>query len=369
MESISPALFEKSRHDRTDDEIAKVIATCAQEYMPKLAKARPPAASAALVDCTRGRAASSRTNARCSLLAGNVGSARARTRRPSETAVAATSSRLRATNPSALHGAHADGADPDVWTRRGACATPVQKTISLQGLCNRFSSTSKHLVPKFAEYVDSTKDYNGVVRAIMRSVARTETLVMPFVEIVRSLCSSDSESAGGVNASLRAFVDEFVATRPFMVSASPDPLEDYDAFCRYAVRKDANLRVSEAIASLGFTPDLERLVGAALDVVEDPDSLYDKDTAVRFVGICLGRGSVYDPYRHGECSAETLAGVRERVLRLAREHGPHNIDNRARFALLDLHGNMTSKGDVAADANRKVRWSEGSRGAPRSYRR
>jgi hypothetical protein len=204
--------------------------------------------------------------------------------------------------------------------------------------------------------VNETRDCEGVVRIIMRSIGGTDTLGGLFVDIVRALrgdpdCTSSTTcECEGVSYHLGAYAADFVGDGPHLIESAPNPVDDYDGFCDYVLRKNSKLRIAAALMSLGFAPDLLVGVDAALDVVEDPHTRYDKDTAVKFVGMCVA-GMI-----SGRTSSKSgrLAEIAERVHRIGREPVSCRLDNRTRFTVLDLEREIAGTNVIDT---RKAGWS------------
>jgi hypothetical protein len=139
---------------------------------------------------------------------------------------------------------------------------------------------------------------------------------------------------------------------PHLIASAPIPTDDYAGFCEYVAQKDFKLRITIALASLGFTSDLLACVHSALDVVENPDTGYDKDTAVKYVGACTA--SVIADHSSTNDPEAFLSRVAHRVECVCDTPELFNLDSRTRFAMMDL-GRAIAKTNVAD--TRKVTWS------------
>ena len=329
MATVVASQFELVRHDRIDAKIARLVAECAQDYMPAT-KLRDTSS------CARVIGRNSRSHGK-------------------------PSSRGLRTPTSAVPAPSKSTCMPDTWSRPKT-KTGAPRPITLQGLCNRCSKGStKSLIPQFCDYLRNTEDYDGVVNIIMRSIGGTDTLGGVYVDMLRSLrgdhgskdSSCDHQKA---SACLDSFAAKFVRGGPQLISLAPNPIEDYDGFCKYVSRKDSTLRVTVALASLGFEQDLLACVHSALDVVEDSETDYDKDTAVKYVGACAA-SVIADQKSKSDCQA-LLAGIAFRVDCLCKAPELCNIDNRTRFAMMDLARVLFRANATEA---RKVAWATSGR--------
>lgn len=303
------ASFERARHDRTDEKVIQMALACAQDYMPKTF------------------AKSTRNTAKCGDKP-HGGRSSFDTRQPRH--------KRRSDTPKP----QSERWDAGAVRARESIDRLIARPPTLQGLCNRCSEKSlKVLAPKFLAYMRETGDCDGLVDAVMGSVGRTDTYGPFFVDIIKFLRGDrvagididmdamTSEFDRTIDDSMKSFVDKYVHGHPYLVNAAPDPSQEYDLFCEYSQRKLTILRLARALVMLGYVSQLAACTDEALDAVQDPSSGYDKDAAVKFVGICASHATHAPAFVHA---------LRKRIQVLCDGATEFNIESKAKFALADL---------------------------------
>lgn len=307
MVTVSVSKFESARHMRTDTRISETASLCAQDYMPP-SKSATKSVSKSRDSKTRNE---HRTGTRAKALNGSQ-------RRCNVAATGGGASKR-------------GGAVSDAWVRpRHAERSHRESVMTVQGLCNRCGTGSfATLAPKFAEVARARSDPDAVVRELMANIGASSHAASTLVRIMDHL-RCDPELC--IDSGLSTYISDFVASEPHLVKSAPDPVSDYAGFCDYVTEQEFKLKVTGSLISLGFLGRFVPLVDAALDVVNDPEATYDKGTAVKFVLLCLTRGST-EEYRN---LPGWKSGVLGRVANINGAISSCNMDKRTEFAMLDL---------------------------------
>lgn len=298
--TVSVSLFESARHARADTKITQSVRHCAQDYMP----------------ATNPRPSAGRKSAKV------ADNRRAGTRTKHASATPSSASHSKASNTAAG------------WARPASTRTKSgDPPLTLQGLCNRCGTGSfAKLAPKFVSLAEREPEPDGLVRLIMTNIGSTDTASATFVRILSHLRELPELRT---DDGLSSYVATFVDADPHLLRPAPDPASDYDGFCDYVSERESKLRITDALISLGFLERFIPLVDAALDVVQDPASAYDKGSAVKFCILCVERG-----LRIGSKSscpawvARALVRVDEIVRGFVTSSSV--MDKRTQFAMLDL---------------------------------
>ena len=206
-----------------------------------------------------------------------------------------------------------------VWSRRAP--------TSLIGLCNRTSEQSLEcMLPKIVDTIKRANDAHACVNTIMSCMCDSDSYVDMYVKIL----TRAGALVDGLTDAVSQFATQFLTSSPFTIPAAPDPLADYDGFCASVKDKRRRTNSTEAVASLGFAADVANKAGDALLLIADPDAPFQKDLAISFLGTAA---------RHASIGAANLA----EVCRIASDPERHGLCNRTRFAMLDLHNQVSRR--------------------------
>lgn len=198
--------------------------------------------------------------------------------------------------------------------------------VTFQGLCNRCSTRNLDAqLPALLEAAHMMSSPDRVVDDVMHFIAISNSYVQLFIRLLRYLLVQELD---GLEPAVRSFAACFMRKQPYAMPPAPDPTEDYDAFCSFVKEKQRRLNTTQALMDLGFDDLVSESVESAMEVVSDPRSAYEKDTAIKFAHIVIrGRG----------VGVETKRAVEERARKLiAVNRVAQHIDARTRFALEDI---------------------------------
>ena len=304
---FSLADFEQYRHGRTDSAITAAVALASQnsDHVP---------------GTYEHRSAGTNTHASRGWHGGRGG--RGRTRHHTRGPVIGGTSAFSTT-------AGRQGSGPETkWRSRRA--------HTLLGLCNRCSpQTVSGALPLFEDAMRSAANVRLGVATIMHSLAISDDYVEVFVVVLEHLRSVGE----GVDQAVSDYAAEFLqGSAAFEGGTTPDPLNDYDAFCASVKDRRCRANCTAALAKLGFGSSIAERAHDALAVIADPNGPVQKDLAIRFVAIALPHADV-----------AVAASVRERAAQLLRRPATHGLDSRTQFALMDAlessvwHGHVRRK--------------------------
>lgn len=147
---------------------------------------------------------------------------------------------------------------------------------------------------------------------------------------------SRTKAVQAVDAAVADFAREFLASGRYRVPSLPEPGADYDAFCHAIRERRRRSNAIDALADLGFGPDLVGHACDAMALLADPDADVDKELVVRFLATTV-RVSKRPPSAAVGTVAPTGAPFDlDAFARIAANAGDHGIDTRTRFQMTDL---------------------------------
>ena len=194
------------------------------------------------------------------------------------------------------------------------------KDASLVGLCNRCSARTLHgLLPHFWSAAQNAPDIACVIQTIMDSLVVSDEYVDVFVAVLDHL-----RGVPGVACAIDAYAKAFLFSDTVFFSVpTPDPLEDYDEFCRAVKAERLRANTTTALVRLGFGAMAATRIHDAIRVLSDPCKDANKSFAVHFVACALP---------HADDKRDILHRARE----MSRTPTAFGLHPRTRFAMMDL---------------------------------
>lgn len=153
----------------------------------------------------------------------------------------------------------------------------------------------------------------------MDSMCVSDEYVDVFVAVLTHL-----RGVAGLDTAMCSYAETFLSVgSPFVADPTPDPTQDYDAFCRSLKDGRRRTNATSALVKLGFGAMAAKRVHEALGVIRDPSPDTNKALAIHFVTCAL-------PH------ATNKEDIMQQVHEIVRNQAAYGLPARTRFAMMDL---------------------------------